>query len=153
MNFTDMRRLFRGRKYRSGVRWCLLRWTDVDPVGKGDVYLTRLHIVQTPWFSIMLHWLRRPDPQPDLHDHPNDFISIVIRGGYTELRDGPLGHRNKVKITFLNTIRAEDRHKIVEVERNTTTLVFANAVRREWGFWRDDEFISWRKYNFLDYDI
>jgi len=50
------------KKYKSGTRWCVWRWTDV--VLGGELYLRRL---QTPWFSVMLHWILRPDPQPDMH--------------------------------------------------------------------------------------
>jgi hypothetical protein len=145
-------RLLPNRQYKSGMRWCLLRWTDVDPEGSGEIYLTRLHIVQTPWFSIMLHWLRRADPQPDLHDHPNDFISLVLRGGYSEERETRRGYSSSRDIRFFNIMKAEDRHKILSVKKSTITLVFANKVRRNWGFWRNDRFIDWRRYNHLNDD-
>lgn len=96
----------------------------------------------------MLHWLKRPDPQPDLHDHPNDFISIVIRGCYQEevpKGDGSLARKVR-EIRFLNLVRAENRHRIVNVATPTITLVLANKVKREWGFWVDGEFVPWRKY-------
>jgi len=67
--------------------WHTLVYLAMDrfgPEGNGEIYLTRLHLFQTPWFSCMLHWILRADPQPDLHDHPNAFMAIVIRGGYEE---------------------------------------------------------------------
>ena len=140
---------FPDRRYRSGMRWCVFRWTHVIPDGETEVYLTRFHILQTPWFSIMLHWLLKADPQPDLHDHPNDFVSLVLRGGYTEERQNPRGGISNRRIRFYNILKAESRHRIVAVKRQTVTLVFANRVRRTWGFWRDGKFIEWREYTHL----
>lgn len=145
-------RLFPGRRYQSGWRWCFWRWTDVDPVGKGDIYLTRLHLFQTPWFSMMLHWLRLPDPQPDLHDHPNDFLSLLVWGSYREevpTSDQPENLEVR-KVRFFNIVRAEDRHRLVEVSNPTITLVVANKVRRDWGFWVDGEFVPWRTYDRIE---
>lgn len=139
-------RPFSRRIYKSGMRWCLLRWTDVDPLDDGQIYLTRLHIFQTPWCSLMLHWLRLPDPQPDLHDHPNDFVSIVLSGGYEEIRRSKRGSLRTRHIRSFNIVRAEDQHKIISVRERTLTLVLANKVRRQWGFWKDGKFIEWREY-------
>lgn len=38
----------------SRTRWCAWRWTDVAFNGK--LYLRRLHLVQTPWFSTSEAW-------------------------------------------------------------------------------------------------
>src|SRR5690606_17597095 len=34
--------------------------------------------------GVLLHRIDGPDPGLDLHDHPWPFVSIVLRGGYTE---------------------------------------------------------------------
>jgi hypothetical protein len=127
------------RRYSSGTRWCLWRWTDV--LLRGEVYLTRLHLVQTPWFAVMLHWIRRPDPQPHLHDHPVSFASILLRGGYEEATTS--GPRRKSRVSLK---RAVDRHRITSVEPGTLTLVLAGPVVRAWGHWVNDEWIPWRTY-------
>lgn len=101
----------------------------------------------------MVHWLLRADPQPDLHDHPNDFISVVLRGGYIEEREGIGGLRRLKEVGFWNLVRAEDRHRIRSVRKGTITLVFANKVHRDWGFWRAEKFIGWREYHYLNDDL
>src|SRR5262245_57492885 len=63
------------RLYRSGTKWCVWRWTDVD-----SEYITRLHLIKTPWFAICLHWINKPDAEPYLHDHPVSFLSVILRG-------------------------------------------------------------------------
>jgi hypothetical protein len=135
------------RKYRSGTRWCVWRWTEVDPDGDGP-YLTRLNIVQTPLFSIMLHWIHRPDPQPDMHDHPVSFLSIVLRGWYRE--QVPFGRIIDVRriktVKWFNFKRATDAHCIIDVKSPLITLVITGPVRREWGFYTSNEWVPWREY-------
>lgn len=136
------------RRYESGQRWTLWRWTDVR-VG-GALYLRRLHLVQTPLFSIMLHWIVMADPEPDLHDHPVDFLSVMLRGGYDEYVPSKGAVSGIVCRTWprwsWHSMRATDRHRIVKVQPNTLTLVFAGPVVRAWGFWTPEGFMPWRHY-------
>jgi len=141
-------RVLAGRSYVSGTRWCAWRWTDVDPEGEGETYLTRLHLFQTPWFSCMLHWIARADPQPDLHDHPNAFLTVLLRGWYEEeIPDAKSasGRRSR-RVSFLNFVRATDRHRIVALSDNTLSLVFAGPVVRGWGFHTPSGWVPWRRY-------
>jgi hypothetical protein len=110
-------RILSSRVYKSGMRWCFWRWTDVDPEGNGLPYLTRLHLFQIPWCSCMLHWIQRPDPQPDLHDHPNAFVSVVVRGWYEEETPAPHSENGRLRrrIRFWNFKRPTDRHRIVSL--------------------------------------
>jgi hypothetical protein len=50
----------------------------------------RRWIFQTPWGTIHLHHILRSDGDRAFHDHPWNFTSILLSGGYTELR--PTGH-------------------------------------------------------------
>jgi hypothetical protein len=136
------------RHYKSGSTWALWRWTFV-PTG----YITRLHLVKTPWFAICLHWLNGPDPEPYLHDHPVDFLSIVLRGGYTESLDSglsivypgavTLSHR----VRLFNLVSCETKHRITQVEPNTLTLTFMGPKMQDWGFYLPSGRVSWQEYN------
>ena len=123
------------RRYRSGSRWSFWRWTVVGN------YLIRLHLVQTPWFSLMLHWILAPDPVRHLHDHPVSFWSLVVRGGYVERT--PAGWR-RWRRWSVHRMRTTSRHRIVQVEPRTTTLVLAGPVRQPWGYWVDGVKRPWR---------
>jgi hypothetical protein len=133
--------------YKSGTRWCLWRWTDV--VIAGVLYLRRLHLLQTPWFSVMLHWLT-PDPQPDLHDHPVSFLSLLVRGWYDEIipytRTGYHCRHAQFRRRWFNFKRATDRHRIVATSSPCVTLVIAGPVVRSWGFWTSNGWVPWREY-------
>lgn len=126
------------REYRSGTKWCIWRWTFTD-----SGYLTRLHLVKTPWFAVCLHWLHKPDPEPYLHDHPVSFFSIILRGWYYEIRN----HRTK-RHRWFNFIRAskDDIHRIALVAPNTLTLCFMGPKVREWGFHCAGSWIHWKAY-------
>jgi len=139
-------RLLPKRKYVSGWRWCVWRWTDVDPDDEGSTYLTRLHLFQTPWCSCMLHWIIRPDPQPDLHDHPNSFLSVLLSGSYDEEIETSNEVREVRTIKWWNFKRATDRHRIIRVRGEVITLVFANRVTRGWGFYAPEGWRPWREY-------
>lgn len=121
-------------------------------IGDGDsVYLNRLTILTTPWFSIKLHKIYRPDNQRDLHDHPWSFLSIVLWGSYEE--DTVDGRR---KIRWWNWKPLEGpkgRHSIRSVSREPVwTLVFTGPRRRIWGFWVDGgtKFVPWNEYDKVD---
>lgn len=56
-------------------------------IGRADGrYLLRWHIFKSNWFSIYLHKTLRSDSEIALHDHPWHNVSIVLRGGYVEVR-------------------------------------------------------------------
>lgn len=132
------------RKYKSGTRWCVWRWTETD-----SQYLTRLHLIKTPWFSVCLHWIKKPDPEPDLHDHPVSFLSLILRGGYTEVRKKPNLKQWFYTHKWFNFIRAsrEDRHRIIAVWPKTLTLCFMGPIRRTWGFHTANGWVPWKVYN------
>jgi hypothetical protein len=122
------------RRYRTGTQWCIWRWS-VAP------FLTRLHIVKTPWFAICLHWIHKADAEPWEHDHPVSFLSIFLRGRYAEIRDGELKIRKR-----LNFVKATDTHRILAVGRGVLTLCFMGPKVREWGYHTPDGWIYWRDY-------
>lgn len=115
------------------VRWAFMETFRVPSFDDPKVdYLCRLRIVQTPWFGLYLHRIGTPDSRPTLHDHPWNFVSIVLRGGYRERRayDGVDHH-----IRWVNIKRAEGLHWIDSLDRNPTwTLVLVGRRRREWGY-------------------
>jgi hypothetical protein len=123
--------LARGRKYKSGTSWCVWRWTDVE-----SEYILRLHVVKTPWCAVCLHWIRKPDKEPWLHDHPVSFFSFILRGGYTELRRTDEGKPYHKVNRWFNFVRGRhtDAHRIVLARSNTLTLCFMGPKTREWGF-------------------
>lgn len=134
----------RSRKYKTGTKWCLWRFTDVD-----SAYIVRLHLLKTPWFAICLHWLLKPDPEPYLHDHPVSFFSLVLRGWYIEEREHDTERRWPNVCRWYNRIRAtpRDRHSIRAVGPETLTLCLMGPKVREWGYHTKKGWVYWKNYN------
>jgi hypothetical protein len=49
----------------------------------GTPYLIRRYIIKTKLFQVCIHKILQSDPDC-LHDHPWNFISFILRGGYWE---------------------------------------------------------------------
>lgn len=137
-----MKRLTGGRS----ARWVVMGRFEVPDYDGDGLYLTRWRIIQTPWFGLYLHRMTGPDPRPTLHDHPWNFLSIVLRGGYIERRLDPLtmvvneAHR----IRRVNRMRTHDAHSIRRLLRVPTwTLLFVGARRRTWGYVESDGSPVW----------
>lgn len=133
-------RLFPNRKTTKpdeGSCWQFWRWFDI--VEDGVTLLTRLTILRTPWFQILLHWINAPDHTEDMHDHPWAFFGFVIDGGYTEVTGYPDGDKlintgyQKVDF-FVNKMDPNEAHGIVAVEPGTKTLIFTGPRRKSWSF-------------------
>lgn len=109
--------------------------------------------------SILLHHIVRPDDDGALHDHPWNFTTTILSGGYREkmpryvshklgLGNGPEEFRRANWCIGNHLDRsAESLHLIEHVEPDTWTLVVTGPRIREWGFhpagkpWQ-----SWREY-------
>jgi len=109
-------------------------------------YLTRWRLVQTPWFGVYLHRLGGPDPRPTLHDHPWTFRSLVLCGGYSEVRrDNYDGGTVRREVTRTNVMRTHDAHYIRALHRTPTwTLLLVGARRRAWGYIEDG---NWTRFD------
>lgn len=137
-------RLFSHRTTEKVSTWMFFRWMDIRP-RNGDTYLTRLYLLNTPWFGIKLHWFHGPDPDQDCHDHPWDFLSLVLRGVYQEKRQRfeqrglsfYLVEESEAqrKAGTIALRRSTDVHRITMVSANCLTLVINGPKRGSWFFW------------------
>jgi hypothetical protein len=135
---------------QAGSRWGFLSGIDIG--ADGDPYLDRLRILETPWLAVYLHHIHREDRDPDPHDHPWGFISLVLAGSYIE-RVWP----DKRKPVALRYLRLHERftfgflgrksaHLITTIEAPLWTLVITGPRRGDWGFWEAGRFVHWREY-------
>lgn len=113
-----------------------------NPVGP---MLERWRLIQTPWFGIYLHHIYREDMDRTPHDHPWEFRSIVLRGGYveehhTDIRQrGLVGGHREYRAGQYHLFPLADAHRIVHVESGTVTLVLTGRKQRIWGFWDHEQ--------------
>lgn len=128
--------------------------------GDGSLYMGRYwlkpHSDRRDRWAARVHHIATPDVDRHMHDHPWDFLSIVLRGGYTELR--PLGaercFEGEEEASYAVTRRAgsialrraTDRHRIISVLPDTWTLFITGPKRHWWGFHTPAGKVHWQDY-------
>lgn len=124
-----------------------LKFLEKRVIGdEDDPLLIRYVVFRLPWFGLWVHKLCRSDHDRALHDHPWSFISIILKGGYQEVTDvGTLEHR-----PWSVLLRpAEWRHRVViQSGKPSWNLIFVFQRRRLWGFWPDNNWCWWRRYDY-----
>jgi hypothetical protein len=100
---------------------------------------------------VYLHHIHRPDKDPDPHDHPWAFASLILHGSYIERvwPDKRDPGRRFMRLCERFTVHRMGRraaHMITTVEVPLWTLVITGPRRGEWGFWPQGGFVPWREY-------
>lgn len=140
----------------------LFKKTVITRMGiKGDEpYLIRWSLVTTPWFTVKLHKILLSDDDC-IHDHPWNYLSIILKGGYTEIRrfkDLPEEMRLWVDLPEDAEIcrwfgagsilwrPAPGPHRLA-LDKPVWTLVLTSGKKREWGFYTKNGWIPWFKHS------
>lgn len=137
--------------YVSGVDWAIRRFMDIpDKVERDEVYLRRFIIFKTPVCGLYLHFIYMEDRDQDPHNHPMNFWSFVLRGGYVERRYNGrrVCHdlRTRKWLSLARTTK-KDFHQIeVLTKTPTITLIFTGRRARDWGFLTPDGYVPNRQY-------
>jgi hypothetical protein len=105
-------------------------------------------------FCIRLHHIQAPDAGRVMHDHPANYRSFILKGGYTELRPCDLRCHS---IDLFNrsagdtaAAKAEQYHRINWVSDGGVWTIFIMGRRRqEWGFLVEGRKILWTEYTDL----
>jgi hypothetical protein len=82
-------------------------------------------------YSIRLHHWVGPDNKLHFHNHPWDFLSIILRGKYTNVT--PKG-RFEAKAPFFWKSKAEDLHYLDVPPTGAWTILLCGRPRIKWGF-------------------
>ncbi len=121
-----------------------------------DGYMERWWLLKTPWLSIRVHHILRSDADRDPHDHPFDWASLVMYGGYSEQRyttrkDGsavPSGPSLRYGPGSFRRMRATDLHRlVVRGNESAWTLFIMGRKKRSWGFQTPNGWVNWRDYH------
>lgn len=107
-------------------------------------FLHRVEILRVGRLSVRLHSIDSADETPFLHSHPYSYLSVVIRGGYTERTVLPTGRLVARSWSFGSLIfrGASVYHRIDAVRPGTKTLFFAwekssgKSRKQEWALRR-----------------
>jgi hypothetical protein len=105
-------------------------------------YMRRYHLEFTRDRAIRFHHILASDPGTDLHDHPWDFVSVMLAGAYTEIT--PSG-TVRYEAPCVITRKAEQLHRLV-LDGPAWTYVVCGPVRRHWGFATDHGWERWQRH-------
>lgn len=126
----------------------------------GSLYMGRFALCENRFFAARLHHIAREDRDRHMHDHPWNFWSVLLQGGYIEARPtsetpvlwengaelATLVWRNAWSWSLFARRRATDRHIIIHVKPNTWTLFITFKYCNKWGFYTPAGKIPYREY-------
>jgi len=128
---------------------------------EGIPYLIRYSLFSCRLFAVKVHHILMSD-DACLHSHPWPFISIILRGGYTEQRfvntppkqyNAWLSNRRRKTHTWYRAgsflWRPKDSvHRLVLPKGKTAwTLVITFKKVQDWGFFTPKGFVNWKEYH------
>lgn len=106
--------------------------------------------------TIHLHNILESDAGRDFHDHPWNFTSLILSGGYVEHVPGCRCEALHKPVTrpchfygpgSIVRHRAEDLHRLVLIEGPAWTLVLTSQYKRGWGFQTPKGWVPYRDYH------
>lgn len=97
--------------------------------------------IETPFGSVRVHRWLGPDDDRAFHDHPWWFLTVVLKGGYTDRSPDGDEHLHAGMVRFRP---AHHRHTVVPDPNGAWTALVTGPKVRDWGFWLNGK---WRKAN------
>ena len=95
-------------------------------------------------FSIRIHHWLRSDDRRFFHDHACDFISIILKGNYTNVTpDGSFS----VKAGSMWFAKAEKRHYLDIPKGGAWTVLLCGKSYHKWGFYVNGH--KWRPLRYF----
>jgi hypothetical protein len=135
----------------------MYRWNIIGDGG----FASRVLLALTGFSAVRLHCIMASDHDRDLHNHPFDYTTLILRGGYVEnyRNVAPWGdpsdpEADELGPTFcrltlpgnLYTGRRRTYHRIAVLPSPTWTLFMMRPTNHEWGFLTDDGYVNSHEY-------
>lgn len=127
------------------------RWRVVDEGTLAGRLLEKL----TGYASVRLHRIMRADHDRDLHNHPFDYRTFVVKGAYAEVFEEPSEHSPEWRAHGYRWIHAggtetgnQDKYHRIDVvpKRGVWTLFFMTRNTGGWGFNVDGQHVDSTRY-------
>lgn len=126
----------------------LFKTVKVIKSKEGVLHFKRFAIIECKWFNIYIHSIYKADEDEHLHDHPWNYISIVLYGKFMEAIKNSTSAKQKYEMNWLSpkdisAQKAERTHKIyMLLSEKIVTLFFTGPRFREWGYDVDGKWID-----------
>lgn len=122
-----------------------------DPGGKWEIIgpidcpiMWRWTVLSGRFGKCLVHRFSPNARDKDPHDHPSSFVTIVLRGGYDDIK--PDGTVDRLRAPAARFRSAEHAHITKVGPQGALTIVVMFRKRRAWGFWRDGLWFEWSRY-------
>jgi hypothetical protein len=99
--------------------------------------------LETPLGSVRVHHWLGPDDDRAYHDHPWWFLTIMLKGSYTDCSPGKGELLTAGHVHFRHSLH---RHTVVPGPDGAWTLLITGRRKRAWGFWKDGKFRKANKW-------
>src|SRR4051794_8190093 len=136
----------RGDNRQAGVTWGQRVGNDECP------YLRRWVFNFGPGSLRVHHWYAGDDPR-SLHDHPWWFLTVVVKGGYTDISSTKPGSARREFYSY-DDLRAPavrfrpalHAHTVSVHEGGCWTVMLTGRHMRDWGFYTREGWLRMRAY-------
>lgn len=112
----------------------------------GEPYMRRHFLLgadsRAPGSTARFHQILRSDVA-DLHDHPWDFISVILSGTYIETTPSSEQEFGPGSVLVRT---AEQLHRLTLPSGPVWTFITISPARRRWGFQTGDGWVHWSDY-------
>lgn len=122
------------------IRRFQLRWRE--PLGRKECPYAYRWTLNLCLFSIRVHQWIRSDDKRFMHDHPWHFVTLVVRGGYTDVSHPEGKHpstaepnRDRLTIGSIRFRRATHSHYVEVDKGGAWSVLLCSMPVRDWGFW------------------
>ena len=113
----------------------------------GVLHFKRFSIFSINGVGLFIHYFTQNDKEVHEHDHPWNFSTIILKGGYTEQH---LGNFSDRKFLSYKKFDAEHPHRIHKLfGKYCITLAFIGKRIREWGYQTENGWIDHKTYREL----
>ena len=120
-------------------RYWLVPYTNPKYVGCGMVKWYKqplVWLIQKCGIAIRIHEILSSDADRVFHDHPWDFVTVLLKGSYWENMPHGRFLRRQNSILYRKTT---DRHSLELIANQKVTTMFVTfKYKQKWGFWTSD---------------
>jgi hypothetical protein len=96
-------------------------------------YVIRWRLEVNRLGSIRVHHWLGPDDDRAFHDHPWWFITVVVKGGYTDKNPAGNDHLRAPAVRYRPALH---RHTVIPDPGGAWTVLITGPRARNWGFWQ-----------------
>jgi hypothetical protein len=109
-----------------------MKFTWRQQLGREECPYAERWVLDFGKFTLRLHHFFRSDDARAFHDHSWWFLTLVLKGGYTDVSPEGNDHLRPGSIRFR---KAHHRHTVRTDPGGVWTLVVTGPKVRRWGFW------------------